>query len=227
MSEQRLIEIQNLVKSYPANPEPLEVLKGLNLNIYRGDIIAIMGPSGSGKTTFLNILGLLESYDQGIYSLAGIDISTLSEPEKRQIRLQKIGFVFQTFNLIQSLSVQDNIELPMALLHKTQEDQHRRSLELIKLLGLEGKQHSFPYQLSIGEQQRVAFARAMVNQPTIIMCDEPTGNLDAKNTEIVMNYLKKLVEHGATILIVTHNPAIKTITNRNFILRDGILHSDT
>ncbi|MHA1775850.1 MAG: ABC transporter ATP-binding protein, partial [Promethearchaeota archaeon] len=193
----------------------------VDLEISRGEIVSIMGPSGSGKSTLLNILGLLDTYDSGVYTIADIDTSNLSAKMRQQIRLQKIGFVFQTFNLIQTLTVEQNIELPMNLLKKSQEEQHQRSAELLAEFGMTSKTKKFPYQLSIGEQQRVAIARALVNDPVIVLCDEPTGNLDEENAQIILNHLAKLKQLNTTILIVSHNPSVKEITDRNFILSHG------
>jgi putative ABC transport system ATP-binding protein len=219
-----IIKIENIKKSYITQSETLEVLKGINLKVDRGEIITIMGPSGCGKTTLLNILGLLEEYDSGSYQIAGIEISSLTPKEKQLIRLEKIGFVFQTFNLIQSLTVEQNVELPMALMHVSQAEQHATCKQLLEFFAIDKKSKNYPFQLSIGEQQRVAIARALVNKPKIVLCDEPTGNLDKDNGEIIINYLEELVKKTqTTILIVTHNPAIKRISSKNYILEKGIL----
>ena len=218
-----IIRIENLEKSFVTPSETLHVLRKLNFKLKRGEIIGIMGPSGSGKSTLLNIIGLLDSIDDGEYILGKINTSKLSKKELQQIRLNKIGFIFQTFNLIQTLNVRQNIELPMALLKKTQDEQYRKSTSLLEAFGLSSKAKSFPYQLSIGEQQRVAISRALVNDPILILCDEPTGNLDEENADIILKHLSSLREFNASILIVSHNPAIKKITDSNFILKNGIL----
>ncbi|RLI61934.1 MAG: ABC transporter ATP-binding protein [Promethearchaeia archaeon] len=216
-----IISLKNVEKTYITYSESLHILRGVDLEISRGEIVSIMGPSGSGKSTLLNILGLLDTYDSGVYTIADIDTSNLSAKMRQQIRLQKIGFVFQTFNLIQTLTVEQNIELPMNLLKKSQEEQHQRSAELLAEFGMTSKTKKFPYQLSIGEQQRVAIARALVNDPVIVLCDEPTGNLDEENAQIILNHLAKLKQFNTTILIVSHNPSVKEITDRNFILSHG------
>ncbi|UYP44390.1 putative ABC transporter ATP-binding protein [Candidatus Lokiarchaeum ossiferum] len=221
---QTIIKLSNIQKSYFTSSESLQVLKGVNLEIQRNDIISIMGPSGSGKSTLLNVIGLLDQFDSGTYEISGLDVSQLTKQQMQEIRLAKIGFIFQTFNLIQTLNVRQNIELPMALLHKDQEEQKKKSTDLLKQVQLESKADKFPHHLSIGEQQRVAIARALVNDPTLILCDEPTGNLDAQTTEIILNYLLKLrKEYNATILIVTHNPEVEKICDHKFVLKNGKL----
>ncbi|WP_457559320.1 ABC transporter ATP-binding protein [Candidatus Harpocratesius sp.] len=225
--EEIILQLIEIEKSYKTYSETLHVLRGVDLTINRGEIVSIMGPSGSGKSTLLNIIGLLDTYDSGTYSIAGIDTSDLSRKQKQLIRLQKIGFVFQTFNLIQTLTVQQNIELPMNLLRESQEAQHKRSSELMSEFGLTTKKKKFPYQLSIGEQQRVSIARALVNNPVIILCDEPTGNLDEENAQTILDHLSNLKRFNTTILIVTHNPSIKQITDRNFILSHGKIELQT
>jgi len=182
-----------------------------------------MGPSGCGKSTLLNILGLLDNYENGRYSLAGIDVGDLSMRQKQKIRLQKIGFIFQTFNLIQTLTVRQNIELPMALARIPQNDQAAKSASLMERFGLQDKAKKFPHQLSIGEQQRVAISRALVNDPVLVLCDEPTGNLDEENSEVILSYLASLKEMQTSIIIVSHSPSTKAITDTNYRLTKGTL----
>lgn len=220
-----IITLKDIEKTYTTYSETLHVLRGVDLMISRGEIVSIMGPSGSGKSTLLNIIGLLDSYDSGTYTIAGINTSNISRKLKQQIRLQKIGFVFQTFNLIQTLTVEQNIELPMNLLKKSQAEQRKRSAELLTEFGLSSKAKKFPYQISIGEQQRVAIARALVNDPVIVLCDEPTGNLDEENAQVILNHLSRLKKRNTTILIVSHNPSIKKITDRNLLLSHGKINS--
>jgi len=220
---QYIIEIRNLKKNFITPSETLEVLRGVNLKVKRGEFTSIMGPSGSGKSTLLNIIGLLDSFNEGEYFLSGIDIKNLSTKEKRKIRLFKLGFIFQTFNLIQTLTVQQNIELPMALAKIPQTEQSEKSSFLLKKFGLSKKAKNFPYQLSIGEQQRVAISRALVMDPVLILLDEPTGNLDVKNSEKILDYLQTLKQFNTSILIVSHNPAVKRITDTNYTLEEGII----
>ncbi len=220
-----IIKLTQLKKSYVTRSESLPVLKGVDFEIQRNDIISIMGPSGSGKSTLLNIIGLLDQFDAGNYSLSGLNVSGLTKQQMQEIRLKKIGFIFQTFNLIQTLTVRQNIELPMALLHKNQEEQRLKSSKLLEAVQLESKADKYPHHLSIGEQQRVAIARALVNDPSIILCDEPTGNLDAQTTEVILKYLLLLrKEYNATILIVTHNPEVEKICDHTYFLRNGLLN---
>ncbi|MHA1612395.1 MAG: ABC transporter ATP-binding protein [Promethearchaeota archaeon] len=223
---ENIITLSKIEKTYQTYSETLHVLRGVDFSIKRGEIISIMGPSGSGKSTLLNILGLLDSYDAGKYYIADIDTSSLNRRQKQIIRLNKIGFVFQTFNLIQTLTVRQNVELPMNLLKKTQEEQHTKADLLLSEFGVLEKASKFPYQLSIGEQQRVAIARALVNDPVIVLCDEPTGNLDEANSQIILNYLQKLKKFDTTILIVSHNPNVKSITDHDYVLAQGIIQKE-
>jgi len=218
-----IIEIKDLTKKFITPSETLNVLKGINLTIKRGEFVSIMGPSGSGKSTLLNIIGLLDSFEEGEYFLSSIDIKSLSFKNKRRIRLYKLGFIFQTFNLIQSLTVQQNIELPLALAKIPQHEQHKKSKELMEKFGLSNKANSFPYQLSIGEQQRVAISRALIMDPILILLDEPTGNLDVRNSEKILDYLQTLRQFNTSILIVSHNPAVKRIADTNYILEEGLI----
>ncbi len=220
---ENIIEIENLTKNYITPSEKLNVLRGIDFTIKRGEFVSIMGPSGSGKSTLLNIIGLLDSFEEGEYSLSGIDIKSLSFKDKRRIRLYKLGFIFQTFNLIQTLTVQQNIELPLALAKIPQKEQNEKSQKLLEIFGLSKKAKNFPYQLSIGEQQRVAISRALVMDPVLILLDEPTGNLDVKNSEKILDYLQTLRQFNTSILIVSHNPAVKRITDTNYILEEGII----
>ena len=218
---ENIIEIKNLTKIFITHSETLNVLRGINFTIKRGEFVSIMGPSGSGKSTLLNIIGLLDSFEEGEYSLSGIDIKSLSFKDKRRIRLYKLGFIFQTFNLIQTLTVQQNIELPLALAKIPQKEQNEKSQKLLEKFGLSKKAKNFPYQLSIGEQQRVAISRALIMDPVLILLDEPTGNLDVKNSEKILDYLQTLRQFKTSILIVSHNLAVKRITDTNYILEDG------
>ena len=218
-----IIEIKKLTKNFITPSETLNVLRGIDFTIKRGEFVSIMGPSGSGKSTLLNIIGLLDSFEEGEYFLSGIDIKNLSFKDKRRIRLYKLGFIFQTFNLIQTLTVQQNIELPLALAKIPQLEQNEKSKTLLEKFGLSKKAKNLPYQLSIGEQQRVAISRALIMDPVLILLDEPTGNLDVKNSEKILDYLQTLRQFNTSILIVSHNPAVKRITDTNYILEEGII----
>ena len=218
-----IIEIKDLTKIFITPSETLNVLRGIDFTIKKGEFVSIMGPSGSGKSTLLNIIGLLDSFNEGEYFLSGIDIKSLSFKDKRKIRLFKLGFIFQTFNLIQTLTVQQNIELPLALAKIPQKEQNEKSKKLLEKFGLTKKARNFPYQLSIGEQQRVAISRALIMDPVLILLDEPTGNLDVKNSEKILDYLQTLRQFNTSILIVSHNPAVKRITDTNYILEEGII----
>ncbi len=220
---ENIIEIKDLTKIFITPSETLNVLQGIDFTIKKGEFVSIMGPSGSGKSTLLNIIGLLDNFNEGEYFLSGIDIKSLSFKDKRRIRLFKLGFIFQTFNLIQTLTVQQNIELPLALAKIPQKDQNEKSTKLLEKFGLSKKAKNFPYQLSIGEQQRVAISRALIMDPVLILLDEPTGNLDVKNSEKILDYLQTLRQFNTSILIVSHNPAVKRITDTNYILEEGLI----
>jgi len=223
-NSENIIEIKHLTKNFITPSETLNVLRGIDFTIKRGEFVSIMGPSGSGKSTLLNIIGLLDSFEDGEFFLSGIDIKNLSLKEKRRIRLYKLGFIFQTFNLIQTLTVQQNIELPLALAKIPQQEQHEKSNKLMEIFGLSKKLNIFPHQLSIGEQQRVAISRALVMEPVLILLDEPTGNLDVKNSEKILDYLQTLRQFNTSILIVSHNSAVKRITDTNYILEEGVIN---
>lgn len=218
-----IIEIQGLEKSYALPSGPLPVLRGIDLSISPGLLITITGPSGSGKSTLMNIIGLLDQYDSGTYRLDGMQTAQLSRRAKQEIRLNQIGFVFQTFNLIPTLTARENVELPLALLHRSQEDQKTKAREYLGLLDLAEKQDRMPRQLSIGEQQRVAIARALVNDPAVILADEPTGNLDEENARVVMDYMRTIVDAGKTVLVVSHNRAWAEFSDGLFRLKGGVL----
>ena len=222
-NSENIIEIKNLTKNFITPSETLNVLRGIDFTIKKGEFVSIMGPSGSGKSTLLNIIGLLDSFNEGDYFLSGIDIKTLSFKDKRRIRLFKLGFIFQTFNLIQTLTVQQNIELPLALAKIPQKEQNEKAKKLLEKFGLSKKANNFPYQLSIGEQQRVAISRALIMDPVLILLDEPTGNLDVNNSEKILDYLQTLRQFNSSILIVSHNPAVKRITDKNYILEGGLI----
>jgi putative ABC transport system ATP-binding protein len=202
-----LIQVRNLGKSYHRGSEELRVLNGLDLDIEKGDFVAFMGPSGSGKTTLLNLLGGLDVPTEGSVKVAGEEITSLSAHKLTAWRARHVGFIFQMYNLIPVLTAFQNVELPL-LLTKLSKAERRKHVETaLGLVGLSGRFHHFPRQLSGGEEQRVAIARAVVTDPTFLLCDEPTGDLDRKNADEIMELIDRLVrEYGKTVLIVTHDP---------------------
>ncbi len=228
--KQKIIEIQDLQKTYKLSDEvQVKAIKGISLDIHRGEYLSIMGASGSGKSTFMNILGFLDSPTSGKYILDGIDGSSLDNNQKAEIRNRKIGFVFQGFNLLARTSAIENVELP--LLYKggiSTVDAQKKAVELLKLVGLGERGHHHPNKLSGGEQQRVAIARSLINNPAIILADEPTGNLDSKNTEEIMNLFTRLNhETGITIIMVTHESDVAAFTNRKVVFKDGEIIEDS
>ncbi len=225
----KIIEIKNLVKIYNLSEEvSVQALKGVSVDFYRGEFIAIMGASGSGKSTFMNVLGFLDTPTSGVYLLDGIDGSALNHDQKAEIRNRKIGFVFQGFNLLSRTTAMENVELP--LFYKGGLSSHelsKKAKEMLDLVGLSGRYHHHPNKLSGGEQQRVAIARALINDPAIILADEPTGNLDSKNTEDIMNLFTRLNrETGISIIMVTHESDVAEYTERKILFKDGELIDD-
>ena len=198
-----------------------EVLSDFSLHVKKGEFVSIMGPSGSGKTTFLNIAGLLDTFDGGVYRLAGTDVSGLSDEAQSRLRNQHIGFVFQSFNLIPDLDVWDNVEVPLRYRKMASAERRRRADEALEKVGLSARRSHFPSQLSGGQQQRVAIARALVGSPDLILADEPTGNLDSLMARQVMEILQKIGEAGTTIVIVTHSQEIAARAHRKLHVLDG------
>ncbi|GAB6086352.1 ABC transporter ATP-binding protein [Alkaliphilus crotonatoxidans] len=221
-----MIQIENLNKTYQNGSISVQALKNVNLTIGKGEFVGIMGPSGSGKSTFMNVLGCLDRASSGVYILDGKAIKDISDNELAEIRNEKIGFVFQSFNLLPRTSAYKNVELPMIYNKLSRQERHRRTIEALKWVGLEGRMDHKPNELSGGQRQRVAIARALVNQPAIILADEPTGNLDSKSGDEVMEIFKKLNRDGATIVLVTHEPEIAQQTKRIVTFRDGEIVSD-
>jgi putative ABC transport system ATP-binding protein len=210
-------------KSYGEGDATTEVLRGVTLRIRSGEMVAIMGPSGSGKSTLLGVLSGLDTVTDGKVAINGVDITDLGENALASIRNEHIGFVFQTFNLVNTLSAQENVELPMLLGGKIKKPSER-ARELLDLVGLSHRRKHRPSQMSGGEQQRVAIARALANDPAIVFGDEPTGNLDSYNGELVMNLLTDLKERmGKTLVLVTHDPRIADRCDRTVVMRDGLL----
>ena len=221
-----LIQIKNLSKIYQMGSNELHALKSINLSIDQGEFVAIMGTSGSGKSTLMNILGCLDRASFGDYFLEGIDIKEKTEDELSYIRNQKIGFVFQSFNLISRTSALKNVELPMIYAKRDSEYRQKRAIELLVRVGLADRIDHVPNELSGGQRQRVAIARALANEPPIILADEPTGNLDSKSSLEIMELFTKLHQEGKTVIIVTHEREIAEFTNRIITFKDGTIIND-
>jgi putative ABC transport system ATP-binding protein len=217
----KVIELKDIHKSYRIGDSEFTVLKGIDLQIEEGEFIALMGPSGSGKSTLLNIVGCLDRPTSGQFLLLGQEISQTSDDELARVRREELGFIFQTFNLIGRISVLKNVEVPMMLSGVTREKRKERALKLLESVGIAHRSNFSPQNISGGERQRVAIARALANNPKIIIADEPTGNLDLKNSNEVMKILSNLYKEGRTIIMVTHNPEITENCSRVIRLRDG------
>lgn len=218
-----VIELKKLNKTFVDQPVPTPVLFDINLKVESGDFMAITGPSGSGKSTLMNILGLLDTPTSGDYILDGQSVATHNPKTQAVLRRQKIGFIFQSFNLVGRLTALQNVELPMIYAGISPTARRRRAMSLLKQLGIAELAKSKPNQISGGQAQRVAIARALANRPSLILADEPTGNLDSKNSLQIMDELKKLNQAGATIIIVTHNPEVADYCNKQVSVRDGRL----
>ena len=217
-----VLRTEKLFKTYEMGKRKVPALYDLNLQVNRGEFVAIMGPSGSGKTTLLNVLGCLDKPTSGKVILDDVDAANLPERELYKIRRDKIGFVFQTFNLLPYLNAAENVELPMENTKKTTSERRKKAQELLRLVGLEGREDHRPQRLSAGEQQRVAIARALANDPAIILADEPTGNLDTQNKYEIVRLLANLnIERGTTVIMVTHDSQVASHTERIFLLKDG------
>lgn len=221
-----LIQARDIHKVYQLGETQVHALRGVNVEIRRGEFVGIMGASGSGKSTFMNILGCLDKPTSGEYLLEGTDVSRLDKRELAAIRNRKIGFVFQGFNLLARTTALENTELPTLYTKMGQEERRRRAREALEMVGLGDRTGHFPSQLSGGQQQRVAIARALVNRPSILLADEPTGNLDSRTSVEVMQILQSLNERGLTIVLVTHEHDIAQFTKRNIIFRDGKIRRD-
>ena len=219
-----VLETEKLDKIYNLSGRQIRALSDVNLKVKKGEFVSVMGPSGSGKTTLLNILGCLDKPTYGKVILDGLDVTKIPEKELYKIRRYKIGFVFQTFNLLPYLSAVENVELPMEGAGKSKEEKGKRARELLKLVGLSERENHKPHRLSAGEQQRVAIARALANNPAIVLADEPTGNLDSKTGYEIVRLLGKLnIEQGTTIVMVTHDSHKGALASRMLFLSDGKL----
>ena len=221
-----VIQVEDIHKTYDLGETQVHALRGVTLEIRRGEFVAIMGASGSGKSTFMNIVGCLDKPTSGRYLLEGRDVSQLDKTQLARIRNRQIGFVFQGFNLLARTTALENTELPTLYSRIDKTERHRRALEALKMVGLEERINHFPSQLSGGQQQRVAIARALVNRPSILLADEPTGNLDSRTSVEVMEILQRLNDQGLTIVLVTHEHDIAQFSRRNIIFRDGKIRRD-
>jgi putative ABC transport system ATP-binding protein len=221
-----LIQIDDVHKYYDLGETRVHALRGVALHIERGEFAAIMGASGSGKSTFMNIVGCLDRPSSGRYLLEGIEVSRLTKKELAAIRNRKIGFVFQGFNLLARTTALENVELPTLYAHISKEEGHKRAHQALELVGLADRIEHFPSQLSGGQQQRVAIARALVNRPSILLADEPTGNLDSRTSVEIMEVFQKLNDDGLTIVLVTHEPDIAQFAKRRIHFRDGKIQRD-
>lgn len=221
-----MIEIKNISKIFQTEEIETKALNEVSITINQGDFVTIMGASGSGKSTLLNIVGLLDNASSGSYQLFNQEMMGIKEQEKAKVRKQNIGFVFQNFNLIDELSVYDNIELPLIYNNVTSSERKQKVNEIAERLGISHRLKHFPQQLSGGQQQRVAVARALINNPKIILADEPTGNLDSKNGNEVMELLTDLHAQGATILMVTHSDYDASFSQKTILMKDGMILSE-
>lgn len=221
-----MIEIHNLYKTYQINQIQIQALKNINLSIRKNEFVAIVGPSGSGKTTLMNMLGCLDTPTSGTYILDNVEVSSLTDDELAEIRNQKIGFVFQSFNLIQKLTAIENVELPLIYMGVKSSERLKRAKSALEKVGLGDRLHHKPNELSGGQQQRVAIARALINNPPIIFADEPTGNLDSKSGAEIMNLLKELHKNGNTIILITHDNEIANQADRIIRISDGTIVED-
>ena len=222
----KIIEVQNLRKTYVMGTEKIHALKDLTLDIAQNEYVALMGPSGSGKSTLMNLLGCLDTPTDGRYQLNGTDVSRMDDSDLARVRNKEIGFVFQTFNLLPRLTSLDNVALPLVYSGMRRSEREARAQEVLESVGLGDRSGHKPNELSGGQRQRVAIARALVNNPSIILADEPTGNLDTKTSIEIMGIFEKIHQRGNTVILVTHEPDIAEHAHRIVRLRDGLLERD-
>ena len=221
-----LINIKKLTRDFQLGNETINVLKGIDLQINKGEYVALMGPSGSGKSTLMNLLGCLDTPTSGTYILNGNDVSKMHDDDLAEIRNKEIGFVFQTFNLLPRTTALDNVALPMIYAGFSKSERNERATEVLTQVNLSDRMDHQPNQLSGGQRQRVAIARALVNRPSIILADEPTGNLDSKTSVEIMHLFNDIHKNGNTVIVVTHEEDIAKYAHRIIRLRDGIIESD-
>ncbi|HBX53351.1 MAG: macrolide ABC transporter ATP-binding protein [Bacteroidetes bacterium RIFOXYA12_FULL_35_11] len=223
---ENIITLDNIIKNYFVGTEVIRALRSVSLSISKNEYVAIMGPSGSGKSTLMNIIGCLDTITKGQYILNGTDVSKLHDNDLAEIRNKEIGFIFQTFNLLPRYTALENVELPLIYAGKNKKERHDRAMEVLEQVGLGDRVTHKPNELSGGQRQRVAIARALVNHPSIILADEPTGNLDTKTSYDIMKLLEEIHRNGNTIILVTHEEDIAKCSRRIVRLRDGIVESD-
>jgi putative ABC transport system ATP-binding protein len=224
MGKDWVVEAKDLTKVYQMGEVEVHALRGLSMKIKRGEVVSIMGPSGSGKSTLMNMLGCLDRPSSGEYYLDGENVAQMTDNQLAAVRNSQVGFIFQSFNLLPRSSAMVNVELPLRYAPKNGNSRHKKAEEALKAVGLGERLHHRPNELSGGQQQRVAIARAIINDPSIIMADEPTGNLDSKSGDEIMDLLLNLnKERGTTLIIVTHDPEIAELTERVIYIRDGVV----
>lgn len=221
-----LIELRDIRKYYDSSGVRTKALDGVTIAIDKGEFVAIMGASGSGKSTLMNIIGAIDEASKGKYILSGKNVTALNNKELANIRNREMGYIFQSFNLLEELTIIENVEMPLGYAGIRGKERKKRALELLEKVGLEGKKNAYPRQLSGGQQQRVAIARALVNQPGLLLADEPTGNLDSTNGEEVMNQLVDLHKEGTTIILVTHDDKVASFADRRIEMKDGRVVND-
>tara|TARA_R110002050_G_scaffold128664_3_gene249987 strand:- start:5421 stop:6110 length:690 start_codon:yes stop_codon:yes gene_type:complete len=221
-----MIKLHNLTKIYQSQGVETRALSEVDLSVKKGEFVSIMGPSGCGKTTLLNIIGLLDSYNEGLFVFDDANVSELTERQKLKLRKEKIGFVFQNFNLIDDLTVSENIELPLHYLGYSAQDRRQRVLEVLDMVGMGHRRDFFPYQLSGGQQQKVAVGRAIIAKPKLILADEPTGNLDSTQGNEIMEMLSRLNDQGTTLIMVTHSSHDASYSQRIVRIMDGQVVSE-